>query len=100
MAAHKDAQDSVQHSFIGSNICPVKNFMGSSILSQKIRERRGRFAGSIKPNPLDPKAWKKNLLTCICPKARHWTGDIRGTDSNAGQVALEGHSSSRTPLNK
>ena len=43
------------------------------------------------------KIWKSTLPK-RCPEARHWTGDIRGTDSNAGYEALEGHSSSRTPL--
>ena len=83
------------------------------ILSQKIRERRGRFAGHCFRNRIKPVSrlihWipkhgrrkpgrPPKASHMYCPEARYWTGDIGGTDSNAGQKALEGHSSSRTPL--
>ena len=84
-------------------------------LSQKIRERKGRLAGHCFRNKNEPVStlihWipkherRKSgrhppfpLHVCRCPQVRHWTGDIEDTDSNAGQEVLEGHSSSRTPL--
>ena len=78
--------------------------------SQKIGERRGRFAGHCFRNKNEPASrliyWIPNhgrrkpgrppLTYVVVPKQD--TGDIRGTNSNAGQDALEGNSSSRTPL--
>ena len=71
------------------------------VFQNSLKDQRAR--ASIKTNPLDPKAWKKKAkqtapYICSCPESRHWNGDIGVTDSNVGQEALEGHSSSTTPF--
>ena len=77
--------------------------------SEKIREREGRgcFAGHWFRNKNEtvsrlihwiPKHGRRKPDRPPLKYVDVWTRDIWGTDSNTGQKALEGHSSSRIPL--